>query len=133
MNKQTQKDDYYEIDYTDHWSDYNTNSSNRSSPSLPVFTDKIEDIIEDKLINKNSGKIIYNKMNDEYDKKNECLICYEKINKMSKVSCKLCENTVHYKCYKKFVEKNPNYYMKCCHCSTNTLKFDVKRWFFCCW
>lgn len=132
MDKQTQQINYNEINDTDRWSDYNTNSSNRSTPTLPIFTNNIEDTIGKKLIDKQSGKVIYN-IHGEYNKKDECLICYEKINNASKVTCKLCKNMVHYRCYKHFTEKNPNYYMKCCHCSTNTLKFDIKRWFWCCW
>ena len=66
--------------------------------------------------------------------KNECLICYNKVGKnTSIVSCKLCSNVVHYKCYKEFTEKNNFYAMKCCHCGTKTLKFNIKYWWNCCW
>lgn len=66
--------------------------------------------------------------------KDDCLICYNKIEKKtSNVSCKLCKNIVHYECYSKFIEKNNNYINKCCVCSTETLTFDIKRWWNCCW
>ena len=76
--------------------------------------------------------------NYETDKcfnENECLICYEKVEKnMSKVECKLSSNIVHYKCYKAFIKKNSNYPNKCCHCTTPSLKFTMKYWWnYCCW
>jgi hypothetical protein len=74
------------------------------------------------------------KNNDNCFNENECLICYEKVEKnMSKVKCKLCSNIIHYKCYKEFVKKNSNYNNKCCHCSTRSLKFNMKNWWNCCW
>lgn len=71
---------------------------------------------------------------DEYTNKNECLICYEKVeNKSSKVSCNLCSNIFHYKCYKAFIKKSKHYEKKCCHCSTYSLKFKITRWWNYCW
>ena len=64
---------------------------------------------------------------DNYIKFDECLICYLKIKKKSSVSCKLCSNVSHYSCYEMFVKENPFYAMKCCHCSTRSLKFNIKR------
>ena len=73
--------------------------------------------------------------NDKCLDENECLICYEKVEKnMSKVECKLCSNIVHYKCYKTFINNNSNYSNKCCHCGTLSLKFNMKYWWnYCCW
>ena len=120
---------FNEKEYSSDWDDYESPLS-ETSPVLPKFTD---DILNCKLLNKNTDKNIYNKMEKADYNKDECLICYERIEKdMSKVTCKLCNNIVHYKCYKKFVEKNKNYENKCCHCSTYSLKFKIKRWWNCC-
>ena len=108
---------------------------------LPKFTQSLNNILGAKVENKKSGKIIYqmNVLDDdyndnEYTDKNECLICYEKVeNKSSKVTCNLCSNIFHYKCYKAFIKKSKYYEKKCCHCSTVSLKFIIRRWWNCCW
>jgi len=110
--------------------------------TLPKFTKSLSNVLGTNVINKKSGKIIY-QMNvldydyndDNYTNKNECLICYEKVeNKSSKVTCNLCSNIFHYKCYKAFIKKNSNYTNKCCHCATPSLKFTMKYWWnYCCW
>jgi hypothetical protein len=63
---------------------------------------------------------------DPYITKDECLICYVKVTKKSYVSCKLCSNICHYDCYKRLVKKNQFYAMRCCHCQTRSLKFNIK-------
>ena len=43
----------------------------------------------------------YNKVNDP-----ECLVCFNRFKWYEcKVTCCLCGNVVHYKCYKKFIKK----------------------------
>ena len=70
---------------------------------------------------------------DDDGKKDECIICFNKVKKKTSiVTCKLCSNIFHYKCYKEFTEKNNYYAMKCCQCGTRTLKFDIKKLWFCC-
>tara|TARA_B100000795_G_C22607657_1_gene363800 strand:+ start:130 stop:444 length:315 start_codon:yes stop_codon:yes gene_type:complete len=92
---------------------------------------KYEDLSPTKL----TTKLITKKFsNSKIINKNECLICYNKVGKnTSFVSCKLCSNVFHYKCYKEFTEKNNFYAMKCCHCGTKTLKFNIKHWWNFCW
>ena len=102
---------------SDNWNDY--------EGLLPKFTDSI--ILTNKLINKKN-------IPNPIIKNNECLICYNKVNKnTSNVNCELCSNVFHYECYKTFVEKNKNYESKCCQCSTESLKFNMKYWWNCCW
>ena len=68
----------------------------------------------------------YNKVNDP-----ECLVCFNRFKWYEcKVTCCLCGNVVHYKCYKKFIKKNINYTNKCFHCGTNSIYF-VKPWWLC--
>ena len=66
---------------------------------------------------------------------NECMICYEKLGKISKtVGCKLCQYRCHKKCYKTFTNKNQNFLMKCLHCQTRSIYHEKKRyltWCFC--
>jgi len=108
---------------------------------LPEFTDSLSHILGGKIENKKPDKIIYqlnmednNYNDDEYTNKNECLICYETVKKnTSKISCNLCSNICHYKCYKTFIKKSKNYENKCCHCSTQSLKFKIRHWWNCCW
>lgn len=131
MENKTQKK-FNENSYSNNWEDYDYPLS-ENSPVLPKFTDTLDNVLKSKLLNKKTDKNIYNKMNNTDYNKDECLICYEKIEyDMSKVTCKLCDNIVHYKCYKKFIEKNKNYENKCCHCSTYSLKFKIKHWWNCC-
>ncbi len=66
-----------------------------------------------------------------YTKIDECLICYLKIKKKSSVTCKLCSNVYHFSCYEKLVEENSFYAMKCCHCQTRSLKFNMRTKFCC--
>lgn len=108
--------------------------------TLPKFTKSLSHILGTNIVNKKSDNIYQLKMDndkfndDEYTNKNECLICYEKVEKnTSKVSCNLCSNIFHYKCYKEFIKKSKNYENKCCHCSTKSLKFKIKHWWNCCW
>ena len=96
---------------------------------LLKFTNSVDDVFGCEIKKKNIGENI---LNTSIISHNECLICYETIKRTeSKVSCKLCSNTVHYKCYKKFVKKNIHFKMKCCHCLTQSLRF--KYWWMCCW
>ena len=131
MEKETQNNN---ISYSSDWDDYTYSPTiTIESPTLPIFTDSLDKNLNVKLLNKRPGKIIYNNMNKSVCNENECLICYEKVEKNhSKVICKLCSNIFHYECYKKFIEKNKNYNLKCCHCSTKTLKFKMKYWWNCC-
>ena len=123
---------FNEKEYSSNWEDYESPLS-ETSPVLPKFTDTLDDVLKYKLLNKKPDKNIYNKMEKPDYNKDECLICYEKVEKnMSKVTCKLCDNIVHYKCYKKFIEKNNSYKNKCCHCSTHSLKFKINHWWNCC-
>ena len=128
MEEKTQKK-LNGLSYSSDWEDYESPLS-ETSPVLPKFTGNI---LKTKLLNKDRDKIIYNNMENVDYNKDECLICYEKVKKdMSKVTCKLCNKIVHYKCYKKFIEKNKNYQNKCFQCSTNSLKFNIKYWWNCC-
>ena len=82
---------------------------------LPTFTNSIK--LTTKLIDKNFSESVHN---SKIINKNECLICYNKVCKnTSKISCKLCSNLFHYKCYKDFTEKNSFY--------------AIKYWWNCCW
>ena len=64
--------------------------------------------------------------------KQECIICYD-VTWGPIVTCNLCSNYSHYKCYKQFTKKNNFYRMKCVHCGTRSLNFH-KRWWhlWCC-
>ena len=67
------------------------------------------------------------------EKKKECFICFDKIeNNMSKVSCSLCYNYAHYNCYYEFIKKNSYYKEKCLYCNTESIKYDIKHWWNCC-
>lgn len=59
---------------------------------------------------------------------NDCLICYDSKGSKPVVICSLCSKFVHYKCYKKFTEKNSYYTMKCIQCNTRSLHFSKKWW-----
>lgn len=59
---------------------------------------------------------------------NDCLICYDRKGTKPFVVCSLCSKFVHYKCYKKFTEKNNYYTMKCIQCDTRSLQFSKKWW-----
>ena len=64
---------------------------------------------------------------------NDCLICYDERGVKPVVICSLCSKFVHYKCYKKFTEKNSYYTMKCIQCGTRSLQFSKKWWqWWCC-
>ena len=65
--------------------------------------------------------------NLEYKKlnKDECLVCFDEFKWYhTEVVCCLCNNKVHYKCYKKFIKKNINYTNKCFHCGTKSIYFN---------
>jgi len=65
-------------------------------------------------------------------KSSECIICFEVMSSPI-VTCSLCSNYSHYKCYNKFIKKNKNYQMKCVHCGTRSLRFRKKWWqLWCC-
>ena len=62
----------------------------------------------------------------------ECIICFEGKGGPL-VTCVLCSNYSHYRCYKKFIKKSINYEMKCVHCGTKSLRFQKKWWqMWCC-
>ena len=62
----------------------------------------------------------------------ECLVCLEDDYKFykCKVRCFLCDSVMHYKCYKTFVKKNPNYKNKCLQCNTKSIYYE-KPWWIC--
>ena len=53
-------------------------------------------------------------------------------NNMSKVSYSLCYNYAHYNCYYEFIKKNSYYKEKCLYCNTESIKYDIKHWWNCC-
>ena len=108
--------------YSNDWDDY-------SSTTIESSILSTNDILKTKLLNKKADK----NMDKAVFNETECLICYEKVeNNQSKVICNLCSNIFHYGCYKKFIEKNNNYNLKCFHCSTDSLTFKIKHWWNCC-
>lgn len=145
MTKNAQKINYTKLCSPNNWNDweYYSTSDKLDKPSKKStvesnFTNSNTNRLNTNLNDKKCGKNIYNLSKMENTNgctnKDDCLICYNKVEKKtSNVSCKLCKNIVHYECYSKFIEKNNNYINKCCVCSTETLKFDIKRWWKCCW
>ena len=96
-----------------------------NSPTLPIFVNS--------LIKENSKQYIDVSKKLMEEKKNECFICFNNIDKKtSKVSCSLCCNYAHYECYKNFIKKNNYYANKCLYCNTKTIKYDMNYWWNCC-
>lgn len=87
------------------------------------------EIITNEIINKSvtekSSEIVVN------DKDCECMVCFNRFKWYhSRAKCKLCNNTCHYTCYKKFTKRNVYYANKCLHCRTRTLHY-IKPWWLC--
>ena len=101
------------------------NQTQKKNKRLPIFINS--------LTNKKKKEYIDVNKKLMGAKEKECFICFDKIeNNMSKVSCSSCYNYAHYNCYKEFIKKNDYYVNKCLYCNTESIQYDKKYWWNCC-